>query len=308
MNDDTEKYVTLSSNTQSYFFTNKCNNFKVKLAEPLDLKDGVWKVALTKITYPHTWWNLWQKDASVTIVHNNALESMTPKIDAFAKTVHSNYKMQPKATIRKAIEDYFRSRFSLLEMDLSIDWSYTVVPLESGHYQNAGEITEHITKTWKLDNQITSHTFDSIFESATNTVRFFGAEGMVFHKADKFVKALGLRDCWNKEANQTCLFWKDFSGTGKVDVTDTIYVYSSLVKHNNVGNAPAPLLTIVPVESAHGDTITYVPSRPEYRTLSQNYINDIELQLNRSTGDLIDFKRGVVTVTLHFKRDGIWML
>ena len=296
-----DKYVTLSSNTESYFFTNKCNNFKVKLAEPLDLKEGVWKVALTKITYPHTWCNLEQKDATVTIIHNNIDESRTKKLEANLSKVEESFKVKPAAVVLAAIDEYFIRKYTKSDAS-KFAWSYAVVPLEGGFYQNAGEIADHITKTWKLQNQVSSHTFDSLYESSTNKVRLFGADGVVFHNADKFVKALGLDDVYNKAVNKTQLIWRVIDGRGKLDVIDTIYVYTSLVQHSNVGNAPVPLLTIVPVTGKNGCSVTYEPLLPEYRTLTHNYISDIELQLNTSTGDLIDFTRGVVTVTLHFTR------
>ena len=296
-----DKYVTVTSNTESYFFPNKCNNFKVKLAEPLDLKDGVWKVALTKITYPHTWWNLEQKDATVTIIHNNIDESKTKKLEENLNKVEEFFKVKPAKDVLTAIDVYFSYKYTKLDAS-KWPWSYAVLPLEGGFYQNAGEISEHIAKTWKLQNQVPSHTFDSLYESSTNKVRLFGADGVVFHNADKFVKALGLEDVKENPEKKTQLFWRVIDGRGKLDVIDTIYVYTSLVQHSNVGNAPVPLLTIVPVTGKNGDSVTYAPMLPEYRTLTHNYISDIELQLNTSTGALIDFSRGVVTVTLHFTR------
>lgn len=51
-------YVTLPSNASlNVFKDNKSSSFKVDLPQHIDLQ-GRWEVALTEISYPHTWFNL----------------------------------------------------------------------------------------------------------------------------------------------------------------------------------------------------------------------------------------------------------
>ena len=51
----TQFYLTLPSNSSlEYFPNNTVANFKVKLAESVELT-GEWEVALAKIQYPHSW-------------------------------------------------------------------------------------------------------------------------------------------------------------------------------------------------------------------------------------------------------------
>ena len=50
-------FVTLSSNSSSPYFQNTPSNFKVQLAQNLEL-EGKWEVGLTEITFQQSWKNL----------------------------------------------------------------------------------------------------------------------------------------------------------------------------------------------------------------------------------------------------------
>lgn len=54
-------YVTLPSNvSQDVFKNNTSSSYRVNLAQNIDL-DGAWQVALTEISYSHTWYNVPQE-------------------------------------------------------------------------------------------------------------------------------------------------------------------------------------------------------------------------------------------------------
>lgn len=56
-------YITLPSNaSHNVFKDNTSDNFRVDLAQHIDL-DGQWEVAVTEISYPHTWYNIPQEEA-----------------------------------------------------------------------------------------------------------------------------------------------------------------------------------------------------------------------------------------------------
>ena len=64
---ESEFYVTLPSNSfMQYFPDSKTSNFWTKLPRTLQL-DGEWEVALAKIDYPHTWYNICEGKNSVEI-------------------------------------------------------------------------------------------------------------------------------------------------------------------------------------------------------------------------------------------------
>ena len=56
-------YITLPSNaSQDIFKANTISDFGMDLAWTIDL-EGEWEVALTEISYPHSWLNLPRDDA-----------------------------------------------------------------------------------------------------------------------------------------------------------------------------------------------------------------------------------------------------
>ena len=303
METDNDFYITLPSSSEGVYYKNKCNNFKVKLKHSHKLCNGHWKVALTKITFPHTWSNLIQKGASAIIVHNKRAEVEAAKVDSKIALVHDTYVKKPHQDFLEAMEKFFKERFQWQSMHWEL-WHFTVVELESGYYHNAGEIAQHIVNNFKLQNPNSTFPFECLYESNGNKVQFFGPDGVIFRKADKFVTALGF-DTVVKSVNDTEIIWSEFKGKGKIDKVDTLYVYSSIVEFNDVGDSETPLLTIVPVKGKHGEVIEYEPNRPEYKTVAQNYISEIEIQICKNTGQDIKFESGEVSLVLHFKRDGI---
>ncbi|KAL7388635.1 hypothetical protein ABVT39_018278 [Epinephelus coioides] len=67
-------YITLTSNaSEDVFKNNTGSSFHVDLAQNIDL-EGPWQVALTEISYPHTWHNIpqdatyfeWRKKPATT--------------------------------------------------------------------------------------------------------------------------------------------------------------------------------------------------------------------------------------------------
>ncbi len=171
---------------------------------------------------------------------------------------------------------------------------------------NAASIADSIVKDFKhkVDDTVNKNLpfeFDS--NNDGDIVSFRGPSGFHFYKAAKWLEKFHPQPLFDLGEYNFSYAHTDCTAT--LDVINSIYVYSSIVEHNSVGNAEVPLLTVVPVEGKHGTQVTYTPLRPEYKTVSQDYINDIEMQLNRSNGNEIPFIRGVVRVVLHFKRDGI---
>jgi hypothetical protein len=85
------------------------------------------------------------------------------------------------------------------------------------------------------------------------------------------------------------------------DVT-AIYVYSNIVQPQVVGNTYSSLLQIVPVQGQFGDIVQYSPPKLLYVPLRSNTISSIEINLARSSAELISFQTGHVIVQLHFQK------
>ena len=297
----TDYYVQVTNKAKSVFFKNKCNYFKVKLQSPLDLRNGNWKVALTKIIYPHSWQNITQRNGSVTIVHRNV-----PTVDPRLKTISKDV----EAVVKVALNPVYGYT------DMT-QWIFTKVPLDSGYYSNAGDIAANIVHNFKLDrhdSDLEKLRFVYLYDNSSRSIRFFDANALIFEDATEFVNALGLQNgmqCKESMCTATIQIFGEkgcLTAYGKSNVPrmEAIYAYSSVVEFNSVGDDTVPLLTVIPVEGEHGRTVAYAPLKPEYKPVAQNYINDIDIQLCTNKGKLIDFDDGEeVSVTLHFKKSGI---
>ena len=60
MSSDGDLHVTLPSNTITHIFDDKNNssNFEIPLPTPFEFGETRFEVALTKIQFPHTWYNI----------------------------------------------------------------------------------------------------------------------------------------------------------------------------------------------------------------------------------------------------------
>ena len=291
MDQETDFYVNLSSDTKTDF-KNSCTLFKIKLPITLKLKTGHWKVALTQISYPFNWNNM-DASSKLSIIHK-----MGPGYD--------NYEPIVDEQMVNVIKTFLNDRQKLTPNDMS-HWIKTTLPLNRGYYPNVESIADHIVKQFKLKTSDTLNKnlpFEYVSNNDGDLVSFKGPRAYIFTKSAKWDNVLFFE---GGQGNDTYrLHGGDLDATAQFDVINSIYVYSSIVEHNLVGSSEFPLLTIVPVEGKHGTQVTYTPLRPEYKTVAQEYINDIEMQLARSNGKDIPFiSGGVVRVTLHFKRIGI---
>ena len=297
----TDYYVQLSSRTKGVFFDNNCGHFKIKLQTPLELSSGKWMAALTKIMYPHTWLNIKQENGKVYILHNDTT-SKQPIIG----------KISTDADI--LISDVLNPLYNNADMSKLV---LTRINLEPGYYADAGEIAANIVENFKSlrrGKDLERLAFNYLYESTSRTLQFFDATALIFENAEKFVNALGLKDSIpfnnDKFSGQVQVYGSTdrvtACGKSNIKKIDAIYAYSSIITFNLVGDSNVPLLTVIPVTGVHGQTVVYAPLKPEYKPVSQNYINDIEIELHKYNGDLIDFVDGEeVSITLHFKKSGV---
>ena len=91
---------------------------------------------------------------------------------------------------------------------------FTIVELESWYNQNAVEIAQHIVNNFYLQNPNSNFPFECLYETNGNKVHFFGPDGLIFRKADNFVKGIGF-DSVVKSVNDTEIIWSKFKG--KID-------------------------------------------------------------------------------------------
>ena len=83
---------------------------------------------------------------------------------------------------------------------------------------------------------------------------------------------------------------------------DSLYVYTDDVESRIVGDSLVSLLRIVPIQGAHGRTISKHFNNAQYLPLLRKDFGTIEIVIRDDTGHALPFERGKVTVTLLFRR------
>lgn len=82
----------------------------------------------------------------------------------------------------------------------------------------------------------------------------------------------------------------------------TLYVYCSIVEHQLVGDASAPLLRVLPILGEHGQTLTHSFKNIHYLPAKGGQFQSIEVDIRDSMGELIPFDDGRVVVMLHLRK------
>jgi len=86
---------------------------------------------------------------------------------------------------------------------------------------------------------------------------------------------------------------------------EAIYVYSSIVEDQVIGNTMAPLLRIVDIQGKHGDIICKTYDSPHYVPVLLKDIVQIEINLKTDMNEFLLFKFGKVVVKLHVRRKNV---
>ena len=81
-----------------------------------------------------------------------------------------------------------------------------------------------------------------------------------------------------------------------------IYVYTDIIDYVHIGDTKAPLLGQFLVSTKWGESNQHNFTPPYYIRVNQDHIRNICIKLCDETGEVIDFRDGTVTVSLHFQR------
>ena len=83
---------------------------------------------------------------------------------------------------------------------------------------------------------------------------------------------------------------------------NALYVYSDLILPQLVGDAHAPLLRTVPLDTREGHIKHKSFTHVQYRPVMGVNFETVEIFIRRDNGQPVPFETGKVITTLHFKR------
>lgn len=255
-------YVTLPSNASLNVFTeNTIASYRVDLAQHLHL-EGPWQVALTEISYPHTWYN-------------------TPKDNSFFHWIDAWEHGAPEAT--EPVIELDEKRFTL-----------HVKRFESGYYDDKEQIMKQINACMReISSDVTL-----LYHECKHKFQWLGSGRYRLRFFPPMAYMLGLKP--GEWFTSGLLIQSPRTADIKAGFYH-MFCYSDVVQHQAVGDAYAPLLRTVQIEGKFGDVISHTFSPAYYLPVAKRHIENISVELKTDQNRPVDFKFGKVVATLHFK-------
>jgi hypothetical protein len=87
-----------------------------------------------------------------------------------------------------------------------------------------------------------------------------------------------------------------------LDSLSSLYIYTDIIEEENVGDSLVPLLRAINVTGKTGERVHEVFERVYYKRVNRNLIQSMEIQLNKPTGEDVNFAFGSVICILHFRK------
>ena len=262
--------LTLPSNaSMNVFPENKANHFKTDLLRELDLSDGEYEVGLMEINFPHDFQkrNVYSNGENVSLRY-----SETEYEDFLIPTVESTSPFN-------LLEEFCRTHAYAWEL-LEYKFGYARVRLKehSKFYQRALELVPGGTF-----HELISAGVDD-FVDAPNFWRFSRC----------FVTSSG--------KPEITFFIKCSGPPSTIHFVD---VHCNLIRPSEHAGVERRVLRSIFVAAKEGEEQTSVFEKPFYHSIDQKRVKVIEITLTDRKGNLIQFQRAPISVSLEIRRRGV---
>jgi len=277
-------YITLSSRSSSHYFENRPSNFKVNLAQPLEL-EGKWEAALTEITFQQSWKNM-ESDCNMHLWYRmNNMEGIKTAENAMELSDVYDILQKTNKTALMGGESYKLHK----------------IMLSAGNYKTPADLLLELLKHAKQQDADVQGYYDRFGKR----MRIRGPTAISMVKNKQLQNAFGLKDTIGQTA-EIDVYDLPIKGVDcTMSVIPAIYVYGDVVEYSRVGDAMVPILRTVPVTGDSGDNVNQTFLRPYYIPVTRGYISAIEIHIASATGDEIRFEKGEVICVLHFRKCGL---
>ena len=323
-NSDTSFYMMLPSNaSMGTYKANKPGHYTVVLPNRMHL-EGSWQVALADIIYPHTW-----HDVNLPLNRNlfyakissarspTEFRNSTKYPDQYWVPIHldpGHYTSLDDLlrNIQKRLQQTFGEPLANHEFQFAYqsDRSACTITLKKNSCLALNPYMIH-------EFQVTASSFPNMYRRMRNFhVRGYEPSFSYHSRGPEFL-ALGKDESVDWSHTQYNTYNTDRFAFSAVPLTSlihwyftatcfqSIYVYTDIVASSIVGDTFANILRIFPAAGEAGDIVNPPIYHRFYVDLRVNSINTIEIMLTDTTGKAIEFQRGQVQVTLHFKKKNV---
>lgn len=261
-------YLPSSTITKIYDHTNTPGDYKIQLAEELNLKEQDWVVGLQEIFIPY--------------YISNITDDMTTMNVFFKKTGENGEIEQAKKEITIETGNYTVQAF-VNEVNAKLS------TLENVSLRLKYEYTSKKMKFYSVDY------YEGIEFPNLKLQKMLGyspTKKTVIHHTDEDFKDSKLRFSLPLPVS-----FNTFN--------NILYCYTDIIEKSIVGDIFSPLLRLVNLDANYGKmSIIHANfKQPHYHKVSTTNIKEIHIKLCNSLGETLSIKRGETIVILHFKRN-----
>lgn len=265
-------YIILPSNVNAPEFpNNKTNNYITPLPYPIELP-GEWECGIAEINYCHSWYNINRGENEIKYA----------------------YKLKDKK----------RERIKIIE---------------PAYYSDEQALVNILNKRKPNGFQgdfrfsLFNHKFQLILaphESIVLTKQLATLMGFKRTSFDCVLSNIDFRKCYNVEQldknTDFLVYTADYTSDLNANI-HSMFIYTDIVRETLVGNIYAPLLRNVNVVPKNDTYVQRSFDHIHYMKLNSNRINNIEIKICDSLGELIKFNFGDIIIKIHFRRRKIYL-
>ena len=136
-----------------------------------------------------------------------------------------------------------------------------------------------------------------IQDGITHRVTVISPPGLAVRFPDVLARLLGF------EQDITVVVPRTGQPVPSLDPVSFLHIYADIIAPQIVGNIEAPLLQIVPIKAAYGETFKYAPLNVSYLGLSAKTVSTVNIEISDNKGKIISFADGSVSCLQHrFRR------
>lgn len=273
-------FVTLLSNSSmDYFPTNKTSLFTVQLAEKITL-NGSWSVSVAEIHHNYNFFN---------VTHdNNGVKAVKKSSELSEVSIHLSDDMCGTSKYQRPVQDLV-----------------STVDTTPGYYNSVSDLVETVNLQM-INHRMIAVPFISIDEINNRTI----VNKKNVHKSLESISFIGrLAMQLGFEPGEIVLAHTLSLHIGNTffGVPDQMLIYTDIIEPTYIGHEKAYVLKIINT-NVHtykfGDTCYKEYTHIHYIRVQKREFESVSVDMRDYTGAFIPFQHGVLTIKLHFEKNG----
>lgn len=313
-----------SNSSQRYFPDNELGNYRTKLCNPVNLV-GEYEVALSEMLVPKLFYNISSdEEAEVLLTFPTGTDNRTAHISkgSYTSIVSLLEEIQSVVNSAKPISTLNNVYLMYVERTrkVRLDFNYASEVYNNSFMHSPATSSEHAYPLTPQNVNTSHYTLITGVNFSEHLRSILGMErdglsmnngGSIFPVYESYLNMINTK--MMSQEDEVLTDWitiipplepKEF-----VDLNagrHLMYVYTDIIENTMVGDYSVPLLRTVPIPGLEGSDAQklYTPNQLQYYKVNTNRLDVIRIYITNSRGDNLPFTRGMLNVTLRFRRVG----